>query len=95
MKKAMIVTLVCINVTLLGALVFVSEVPQARAQALRGATDYLMVTARIDSDTDALYVIDLAKRRMAGFLMDKTKKRMVAFGARRLKVDFGHQDLDK
>ena len=95
MKKAMIVALVCLNVALLGALVFVAEVPPAHAQATFGGTNYLMVTAKIDKNTDALYVVDLASRRMAGFEMDTTKKRMVAFGARRLVMDFGHKHMDR
>lgn len=88
MKKAVILGLICANAVLLVALALQSEPPRAHAQAFRGAADYLAVTGKVARDYDALYVIDLAKRRMLTFTVDKTSKKMIPQGPRRFKADF-------
>jgi hypothetical protein len=95
MKTVLIVLLACINVALLGTLVGGTLVPKAQAQAVRGNTDYLVVTGHIESKADALYILDLAKRRLAVFRIDPTSKKMIAVGARRLKIDFPKPVEDK
>jgi len=88
MKKIVIVALVCINVALLIALLSHST-PTANAQAYHGHTDYIVLTGRIGTDTDGVYIVDLAKRKMICYDIDKTQKKLTAIRARNLKSDFG------
>ena len=92
MKRAIIVTLVCVNVALLAALVLGAATPKAEAQAYRGAADYLLMTGHIGDNWDAVYVLDLAKRRLAAWQFNKTRKRLVAIGTRDLKDDFRRKE---
>jgi hypothetical protein len=93
MKRFLIIGLVVVNLVLLAALTLASDPPKAYGQSMRGATDYLVVTGRYESGYDALYVIDLAKRKMIYLLFDKTNKRMQAYTpARKLRVDFGSEE---
>jgi len=87
MKRAVIVGLVALNVLLLTALLFAPEKP-AYGQAYHGATDYLVTTAHFGRDYDALYVVDLAQRKMVYFLFDRTTKKMIPYGLRKLYIDF-------
>ncbi len=87
MKRALVAVLAGINVALLAALVLVTS-PRAGAQVAGGGSDYLMVTGRIRGNTDALYVTDLGTRRMTAFQFDRTSKKMVQYGSRRLREDF-------
>jgi hypothetical protein len=88
MKRAIIVGLVALNLVLLAALATSGDGSKAYGQAVRGATDYLVTTGRYQKDYDALYVIDLGKRRMCFFLLDRTSKKMTPYGARKFKFDF-------
>jgi uncharacterized membrane protein len=88
MKRAVIVGLVALNVVLLVALAMAPDGSKAYGQTDRGAHDYLVTTGHFDHDYDALYVVDLAKRRMCYFLLDKTTKKMIPYGARKFRFDF-------
>ena len=88
MKKTLIVTLACVNVALLGALVLGTATPTADAQVFGGGRDYLMLTANIGTDNDAVYIIDLATRRMLTWRYDRTNKRLAPFRGRDLTNDF-------
>jgi hypothetical protein len=91
MKKALIVTLVCVNAGLLAALLLGTAQP-AQAQAYGGA-DYLVVTAQIAVDWDAVWVLDMAKRRLRAFGFNKQSNRLVPFGGGRdLARDFTPQN---
>ena len=87
MKRAVIVGLLALNVVLLAGLLFAPDKP-AYGQAVHGATDYLTTTAHFGRDYDALFVVDLAKRKMVYFLFDRTTKKMVPYGLRKLYIDF-------
>ena len=87
MKKTIVIALVCVNVALLAWLVTMA-MPTAEAQAYRGGNNYVMVTGQMDANYDAVFVLDLTKRRMAAFRLDQTTKKLVAFGARDLSKDF-------
>ena len=87
MKRLAIILLVCINVALL-ALVLGKTLPRAEAQTMRGASDYLLMTGRIDQDEEVLYVIDVARRRLGTMRYDRTQGRMVPYGSRDLTRDF-------
>ena len=89
MKRILIVSLVCINVVLLGALLFEAAAPRADAQVIGGGTDYIVLTGHVGTDWDAVYVIDLASRRLAAWRLEKSRRpRLVAFGVRELTADF-------
>ncbi len=88
MKKTLIVTLVCINVALLAALVLGVRAPNADAQVSGGGADYLMLTARIGTNNDAVCIIDLASRRLMAWQYDRTNKRLASFRGRELPNDF-------
>ena len=88
MKKALIVALVCINVALVLALVFTVNQQPAKAQAGGGA-DYLVITAKVGVNTDAVFVIDVAKQKMLGLSPDPNRKgKLATYGGRVFKNDF-------
>ena len=93
MKKMLIIALVCVNIVLLLALVFgTANIPQANAQPRRGGgTDYLMITGDIGSDYEAVYIIDLAQRRLRGVKFDRSRKRLVPMQGRELESDFSRR----
>ena len=88
MKRAMIIGLVALNLFLLAALYYAQDEPKAYGQAVRGATDYLVATNHYERDYDAMYVIDVGRRKMCYFLFDRTNKRMMPYGPRKLRIDF-------
>lgn len=91
MKQAMIVGLVCVNAALLLALAFGWTASPAKAQAIGGRTDNLVISGNITRDNDALFVIDTATRRLAVLKFDKQNRRLVLASRRELKVDFQRQ----
>jgi len=92
MKKTWIVALlVVVNVALVAALVLHAWTPEAKAQVFRGAPDYLVITGRIGTDWDALYIIDLKSRKLGVWRFDKTQKKLVQIRGRLLKDDFGRE----
>lgn len=89
MKKAVIVTLVGVNAALLLGLMLGVDAPKAQAQIIGARTDYLVLTGKVSKNLDAVYVIDVGKKRMIALHMDRTQKRLLPFrGARRLDKDF-------
>ena len=90
MKKTVIVVLACANLALLVALILGPGTPPAQAQVFGGATDYLVVTGRIGNTDDAIWVIDLARRRLAGWELDRSRgaPRLVQIRGVELTTDF-------
>ena len=87
MKRRIVILLLCINAALLAALIWSATERPAYGQAL--GTDYVVVTGHVGVEWDAVYVLDLAKRRLAAFGVDKTRMRVRAFvGWRDLVRDF-------
>ena len=90
MKKPLIVALMCVNAALLVALIAGTGTERAYGQVI--GANYLVVTGNIFSDYDAVYVLDLATRRLAAWRYEKRKRpygmRPVAAG-RELLRDFG------
>ena len=95
MKKALIVALVCVNVALLAALVLTAGASKANAQAYRGAADYLMVSGKIGTDWEAVYLLDLGRRRLLGFRFDKTSQQMLPIRGRILANDFRRNENEE
>jgi len=73
-KKTLVLTLVGLNVLLLGLLVH-QAVPQAQAQSFR-TTDYVVMTARMGTSYQVLFIVDLNTKKMIGLKFDKTTKKM-------------------
>lgn len=87
MKKALIVALVCINILLVAVLVNFNAT-KAQAQTERGANDFIMVTGRIETSFEAVYVLDLKTRKLGAWRYDRTAKRLVPYIGRSLTTDF-------
>ncbi len=88
MKKGLIVALVCVNVGLVAALVLVASAQPAEAQIIGAGTDYLVVTGKISSDYEAVYVLDLSKMALGAWKIDKTTKKFKPYRPHSLKRDF-------
>ena len=89
MKQAILIALVCLNVALLVALVFVASAPPAKAQVVGGGADYLIMTGAVATNYDALYVLDLGSRQLAAWKFDKKGNVLRLIGRRSLVRDFG------
>ena len=88
MKSRLIIGLVCLNAALLIALAFGTGTQQAKAQTFP-TTDYLLMTAQIVPNMDAVCVVDLSSKRMAAW-------RLRGAGARyRLTPFQGTRDLNR
>ena len=87
MKRLAIILLVCVNVALL-ALVLGKTLPRAEAQTMHGASNYLLMTGKLDQDEEILYIIDVAQRRLGAMKWNRTQGRLVTYGARDLTRDF-------
>ena len=87
-KRRLIVALVCVNVALAAAVALVAATPPASAQPIGVGTAYLAVNARVSSDYSALFVVDLARRALGVWQIDKTSKKFQLLGVRDLSADF-------
>ena len=99
MKHVIIVALVCLNAAMLVALVFGTGTPAANAQVIGGGSNYIMITGDIRQDYDAVYIMDLSKRKLAALKFDKrgglAKGRLIPAGIRELPRDFGKIRKDR
>ena len=91
MKKLLIVALVCVNVCLLLTLIAGEGfLRKAEAQPLEGAllqNNYIMLTGQIQQNNDAVYIIDMANRRLGVWQMDSAAKRLSRMAVRNLRTD--------
>ena len=87
-KRVLVVALVCVNVALVASLVLVASAPPAKAQVLGARTDYLVATGRYDTDTAAIYILDLWRHALAVWEFDKTNKKFIPVSGRIIKNDF-------
>jgi hypothetical protein len=90
MKRSLaLIVLVGANVILLCVLVGMAfPPPAAQAQAVGGAGNYLMVCGNIQSDLDAVYMIDLRNRLLHTFTVRRGQVQLEYRGTRDLNVDF-------
>jgi hypothetical protein len=91
MKKAIIAILICVNVGLLMALIVGIDAPKAQAN-YPGAVmpnNTIMITGQIRANEDALYILDMASEKLAGFEFQRkgSTRKLRALGARDLKID--------
>ncbi len=90
-KRALIVLLWGANLLLLAVLVLSRwELPAACAQAAPLGRNFAMVSGQIRSGVDALYILDLPKRRMHVFVpsRDHNNRKVFHAGYRDLQRDF-------
>jgi hypothetical protein len=91
MKKAIIAILICVNVGLLMTLIVGVDAPTAHAN-YPGAVmpnNTIMITGQVRINEDAVYILDMASERLAGFEFQRkgNAKKLRALGARDLKMD--------
>ncbi len=90
-KRAILVLLLGVNLLLLATLILSSwRLPAAQAQAVPMASNYLMVAGEIRDGSDALYVVDLSRRRLHVFIpnQDQNNRRIIYRHYRDLERDF-------
>lgn len=88
-KSTCVALLVCLNLVLLTALCLASySLPTAAAQGTGLAGNYLMISGEIQSDYDALYIIDIRSRALHSFYYDKGRRQLVYSDWRDLEKDF-------
>jgi hypothetical protein len=75
MKKLIIAALVCLNIGLLTALVF-TDTPEAKADGYFNQTDYLVVTGKVESNYEIVYIIDMASQQIGAIKADRGTHRM-------------------
>ena len=90
MKKKMLLTLVlCANLVLLTGIVLLTATPRtALAQGTGLAGNYLLVSGQIQSQFDALYMLDLRERALHCFYFVKGTNNLEYAGFRDLERDF-------
>ena len=90
MKKFVIIGLICLNVGLLLALASSAwAATPAQAQVVVGGKNYMVLTAKVRSDEDAVIITDLDTRRTLAFRYDNNKKDLVPFRGIKLDREFG------
>ena len=90
-KRVSIVLLVGLNFVLASALILLRwDLPAAKAQPTPLAQNFVMVAGEIRANIDALYIIDLANRRLHAFvpLRGFPPRGLVHSGYRDLVKDF-------
>ena len=90
-RKIIIITLLCGNIALVGALVL-NNIPVVQAQ--QGTpfptTNYIAVTTKVSKDLDALCIIDLATQQMAVWKWNEGRQQLETVQKRpSLPTDFG------
>ena len=90
-KSAAIAALVCANLLLLAALCLSAySGPRALAQGTGLAKNYLAVSAEIQDQHDALYLLDMRERTLHVFIWDKGRRQLLYSDWRDLERDFRH-----
>lgn len=90
-KRTLIVLLIGLNLLLAATFILTSwRLPTAYAQAAPLGQNYAMVTGEIRNGVDALYILDLPRRRMHVFVpsRDQNNRKLFYQGSRDLQRDF-------
>ena len=89
MKKTVIAFLICLNIGMLAVLMFGETASPANAQTrYYNETDYALVTGKIESDLEAVYVIDMASQKIGVWKYNLSQRRMSVMDRRSLADDF-------
>lgn len=95
-KTLVLVALVVLNVALLAALVARSSPPRAAWAQASGLNDnYLIVTAEVRDQYDAVYLLDTRSRYLHAFWFDLGRRQLQYAGFRDLERDFRHNRSGK
>ncbi len=88
-KAAWLKLLVTVNIALAGVLILTRTLPRpANAQQSGSLADnYMVITGRIQSDTDAMYIIDTKERTLHTFTFRKGTRELEYGGYRMLERD--------
>lgn len=88
-KAACLKVLVAVNVALAGALILTRTAPRPAQAQQPGALgdNYLVVTGQIQSDTDAIYIVDTKERTVHTFTFRKGTRQLEYGGFRMLERD--------
>ena len=82
-KRAIIVSLVGLNLLLLGGLILMAyELPRAHAQGVGRGGNYVLVSGEIEESIDALYVLNLDEQSLDLILLNKQGNRPELVGRR-------------
>jgi hypothetical protein len=93
MKKLVIAALVLANLGLLAWLMIGPATSEAQAdQSYYRETNYIMVTGRVESGLEVLYVVDMASQKVAALKYDLNSQRLEGVGIRDLDTDFRGRD---
>jgi hypothetical protein len=88
-KRLLLTVLVCANLVLLTGIALFAATPRtALAQGTGLAGNYLVVTGQIQSQFDALYMLDLRERTLHCFYFVKGTNNIEYAGYRDLERDF-------
>lgn len=89
LKGLAVSILICVNLFLLTAIVLVTHRPAvAQAQGTGLAGNYLVVSAEIRDEFDALYLLDLRDRLLHGLIFEKGTNRLMYADSRDLEREF-------
>ncbi len=88
-KSTWLAALVCVNLVLLTALVVLGRPPRAAvAQGAGLGGNYLLVAGQVQSQFDALYLLDLRERALHVFYFERGARELKYGGFRDLERDF-------
>ncbi len=88
-RNMWLAVLVCINLLLLTGMIVIGAPPRAAtAQGAGLSGNYLVVAGQIQSQFDALYLLDLRERALHVFFFQKGSRNLEYGGFRDLERDF-------
>lgn len=92
-KRSIVAGLVGLNVLLLAGIVLSGySLPAAFAQRSGASSNFVAVTARVDANYDALFLVDLGNRKLHCFTPNRDRTGDVQYaGQRNLERDFGRE----
>jgi hypothetical protein len=90
-KSTWLTLLVCVNLALVTGIVLVGTAPRtALAQGIGLADNYMAVAGKIQTDFDALYIIDMQERTLHTFYFQRGTRQLDYGKYRMLERDFRH-----
>lgn len=93
-KATCLTVLICLNLALLTGLVFATTSPPiANAQAATGLSkNYMIVTGEVQNEYDAVYLVDMATKKLYAFTWDRGRRQLKLVSGRELRRDFRHEE---
>lgn len=93
-KSWCLTALVCLNLVFLTGLVMATtSPPAANAQVATGLSkNYMVVTGEVQDQYDAVYLVDMATKKLYAFTWDRGRKQLTLVSGRELRRDFRHED---